>query len=182
MLQWQPQTVLLCEPKTVLVNARFDTGMGTYHGSCEIQPRLDYVSAMRVKYINITLQSGDIVAYDATLVQLSSNRIGSMLGPNLYLVGSSHNAGSNIQVATVSNIIGQSQIVNQASLQNIDQNHSNNIHRLPSAQSIDNFDWSISVVGEGLPTSMSHPYVIEFVIEFFQACPCQKSYENVYST
>lgn len=176
--------VQLCQPKTVIVSAGFNALQDTYSGIVSLNTRIDNVVAFRVKYFNITLFYDDLSANtNGTIFLLESSRLASNSNHNKFVTVRS-SAPSTLQSA-----IDDSAVIGWSSIVTTDVNTSsaamqqdcNHLQVMSRPLCIENFDWTILPLASPLPP-VNHAYNIEFVIEFYSECQCQKRYIDLYGS
>jgi hypothetical protein len=178
--------VLLCQPKTILVSQPFLANDSSYKGTVQLTTRLDEVVAYRVKYFNITIDPGDWdPQLTGSLVTLCSSSLGSNVnGGNHFVVGNS-SVGTPTEISVgVSDVIGWGAINLNASLFSsaAQQQLCNTLQPLSRPLCIERFDWSLRLVSATVPPLINHFFTIEFAIEFYSECTCQKRLINQYGS
>lgn len=181
----ESRQVLLCQPKVVLVSAQFNALQNVYGGFTTLETRLDNIVAYRVKYFNISINNVD-------RDPLTSGQIFTLRSSAL---GSNVNGGNHfIDAASVGGALGQnaqgdSTIIGWAPLEfgaitvpvTPAQQLINTLQPLSRPLAIERFDWSVTPLNGVLPP-VNHVYTIEFAVEFYSECQCQKRYINQYAS
>jgi hypothetical protein len=175
------EALVLCQPKTVIIEHRFSGVLNVLSGICRLDVKLENVVAMRVKYFNITLMPTDGLAEDGVILGLFSTQLASNLSCNNFLLDVATDTangtalGSNM-IAWTPRISGGSPYQSSTDYivdESILQRFARPIH-------LSEFDWAVQTLNAGIPSPLAYPYSIHVVIEFRQACQCRQRIKDDY--
>lgn len=173
----------LCQPRTVLVSAKFNAVQNVFSGKCALSKRLDNVAAMRVKYFNISLNNTDLSGQSSSVLELRS----SLLGGSIHADDAFREATStdvSTQSATASTDLIAWMVRNSGTnfsdCTGISTSSANNLLRFSRELSIDYFDWTVRPLNAAFTVPLGHPYEIVICLEFFPLCRCQQQLKNPY--